>query len=69
MHQIPGNCQIEYGGCNIDARVFLKDMFELFSPFPYIFYKIYPRELRRVKRYDQRLENFQYQNWVVMRTE
>jgi hypothetical protein len=58
--------QFEYGGCNIDSRVLLKDLFDFFAPYGYAFYKIYPREMRRVPRYDQRLENFQYQNWVVV---
>jgi FkbM family methyltransferase len=58
--------QFEYGGCNIDARVLLKDLFEFFEPYGYTFYKIYPRDLRRVPRYDQGLENFQYQNWAVV---
>jgi FkbM family methyltransferase len=57
--------QFEYGGCNIDARTLLKDFFEFFGPFNYEFYKVFPAELRRVKRYDQRLENFQYQNWLL----
>jgi FkbM family methyltransferase len=59
--------QFEYGGCNIDANVLLKDFFEFFSDYPnYRFYKIHPDSLRFVKRYDQRLENFQYQNWAVV---
>jgi len=58
--------QFEYGGCHIDARVLLKDLFEFLQPYGYTFYKIHPKELRRVERYDQRLENFQYQNWAVM---
>ncbi len=57
--------QFEYGGCNIDSRVLLKDLFEFLLPYGYAFYKVFPRELRRVPRYDQRLENFQYQNWVA----
>ena len=59
--------QIEYGGCNIDARVLLRDIFEFFQPYRYSFHKIYPGEVRRVARYDQRLENFQYQNWAILR--
>ncbi len=43
-----------------------KDIFDYFVPYGYVFYKIFPRELRHVSRYDQRLENFQYQNWVAM---
>ncbi|MBU2623833.1 MAG: FkbM family methyltransferase [Proteobacteria bacterium] len=58
--------QFEYGGCNIDARVLLKDIFDFFAPYGYVFYKVFPCELRHVTRYDQRLENFQYQNWVIM---
>jgi len=58
--------QFEYGGCNIDSRVLLKDLFDFFSPYGYKFYKIYPKELKYYKRYDQRLENFQYQNWIVV---
>lgn len=58
--------QFEYGGCNIDARVLLKDLFEFLQPFGYVLHKIYPQYLRRIDRYDQRLENFQYQNWVAI---
>ena len=58
--------QFEYGGCNIDSRTLLKDLFDYLLPFGYAFHKLYPRELRRIDRYDQRLENFQYQNWVLL---
>jgi len=58
--------QFEYGGCNIDAGVLLKDIFGFFQGFDYTFYKIFPKGLRPVLRYDQRLENFQYQNWIIM---
>jgi len=59
--------QIEYGGCNIDARVLLKDIWSLVDRFPYSFYKIHPRSLRRAERYQQSLENFQYQNWAIVK--
>jgi FkbM family methyltransferase len=58
--------QFEYGGCNIDSRVFLKDIFSYFESYGYELHKIRPRAPRRVARYDQRLENFQYQNWVAV---
>jgi FkbM family methyltransferase len=58
--------QFEYGGCNIDARLLLEDMFAFLVPYGYTFYKVFPRKLQRVQRYDQRLENFQYQNWAVV---
>ena len=62
--------QFEYGGCNIDARVFLKDFFNLFSKYPhYRFYKIFPDSLRQIDRYDVQLDNFQYQNWAIIYTQ
>lgn len=59
--------QFEYGGTYIDARILLKDMFELLASYGYRLYKIHPRELRPVDRYDQRLENFQYSNWLAVK--
>ena len=59
--------QFEYGGCNIDARTFLADYFAFFTAARYRLYKIFPGHLRFIPRYDQRLDNFQYQNWLVVR--
>ena len=50
--------QFEYGGCNIDSRVLLKDIFEYFQDLDYSFYKLFPKELRPIKLYNQTLENF-----------
>jgi FkbM family methyltransferase len=58
--------QFEYGGCDIDARVLLKDFFEMFSSYGYTLHKIFPDGPRPVHRYDQRLENFQNQNWLAV---
>lgn len=58
--------QFEYGGCNIDSKVLLKDLFGFFDQYGYNLYKIYPDHLRLVRRYDQKLENFQYQNWAAI---
>lgn len=59
--------QFEYGGTYIDARILLKDMFQLLASFGYSLYKIYPNSLRLHLDYDQALENFQYQNWIAVR--
>jgi len=59
--------QFEYGGCNIDSGVFLKDIFNFFKNMSYSFYKIYPDYIGHVQRYDQRFDNFQYQNWLIAR--
>lgn len=58
--------QFEYGGCNIDSRTLLKDYFEFFEPYNFDLFKIYPKNLKFVKRYDQRMENFRNQNWVLI---
>ncbi|MBI4525309.1 MAG: FkbM family methyltransferase [Deltaproteobacteria bacterium] len=61
-----GLIQFEYGGCNIDSRVFLKDLFDFTKDFRYEFYKILPQELQRVAAYSQQFENFQYSNWLLI---
>ena len=61
-----GIIQFEYGGCNIDSKVLLKDIFEFFEGMDYRFYKILPDRLKHFPRYDQRLENFKYQNWLLI---
>jgi FkbM family methyltransferase len=59
--------QFEYGGCNLDARVFLKDLWEYISTVcPHAsFHKLFPSGPRLVPAYRQDLENFQYSNWIV----
>jgi len=61
--------QFEYGGCNIDSRVFLKDFFDLFEKNEYKLFKIFQKKMLYVSRYDQCLENFQYQNWLAISPE
>jgi FkbM family methyltransferase len=64
-----GVIQFEYGGAYIDARIYLKDIWDfVLSVNPnYSFFKLYPQEIRHVPRYKQSLENFQYQNWAIIR--
>jgi FkbM family methyltransferase len=59
--------QFEYGGCNIDSRLLLHDLFGWFDAVGYRLFKLLPDRLRPIARYDQRLENFQYQNWFFAR--
>ncbi|HKR62464.1 MAG TPA: FkbM family methyltransferase [Thermoanaerobaculia bacterium] len=64
-----GVVQFEYGGAYIDARVLLKDIFELVENLnrDYSFFKIFPDGPRPVPRYVQTLETFQYSNWLIAR--
>ena len=59
--------QFEYGGCNIDAKVFFKDIFNFFKDFDYRIYKIFPDKVKLVKTYKQDLDNFRYANYIAAR--
>ena len=61
-----GIVQFEYGGCNIDSRVLLKDIFDFVQRLPYTVCKILPEKVQQVPRYSQALENFQYSNWLLI---
>lgn len=58
--------QFEYGPCNIDSRVLLRDFFDLFVELNFALYQITPHRLAEVKRYDPRRENFQYKNFAAL---
>lgn len=59
------NIQFEYGGCNIDSRVLLRDLWSFLSQFGFRMYKIYESEIRFVEKYSQNLETFQHSNWLA----
>lgn len=61
-----GMVQFEYGGCNIDSRVLLKDLFGVLQNPPFEFYKIFPKRIQKVERYSPLFENFQYSNWLAV---
>ncbi len=58
--------QFEYGGTYIDARILLKDFFDFFEGKNYSIYLLYPSRACIIPRYDQRLENFQYKNFLII---
>ena len=58
--------QFEYGGCYIDSRILLKDFFDFFDGMNYSLFLLYPTQICLIPRYDQRLENFQYKNFIVI---
>jgi FkbM family methyltransferase len=63
-----GVVQFEYGGCYIDARVLLKDIWEYVRGLnhDYRFFKIFPEELRLMSEYKQQYETYQYSNWAIV---
>lgn len=61
--------QFEYGAANVESRDLLKDFFAFFEGTRYNLHKIHPEGYSHYPRYNVRLENFQYQNWLVVRQE
>lgn len=59
--------QFEYGQTNIESRDLLKDFFLFFEGRGYNLHKIHPEGYSHFPRYQARLENFHYQNWVAVR--
>jgi len=58
--------QFEFGGCHLDARVFLRDFWELLAP-RYALYRVLKNGLRPVTRYRERLEVFVTTNYYAER--
>jgi FkbM family methyltransferase len=61
-----GLIQFEYGGCNLDSRVFLLDIWRLLESHGYIVGKLYPKGIFMFDKYEQQLETFKYANYVAM---
>ncbi len=57
--------QFEYGGCNLDARVYLLDIWEFLTQNGFQIEKIFPDGPRPIDTYSQELENFRYSNYFA----
>lgn len=57
--------QFEYGGCNLDARVYLLDIWENLTQNGFWIAKIFPDGPRPISAYSQALENFRYSNYIA----
>ncbi|MEP7115198.1 MAG: FkbM family methyltransferase [Ilumatobacteraceae bacterium] len=57
--------QFEYGGCNLDARVHLLDIWEILTQNGLQIAKIFPDGPRPISAYSQALENFRYSNYFA----
>ena len=58
--------QFEYGGTYISSRTLLKDIFNFFTNKNYTIYKIYSKNIKRIEKYDENLETFQYSNFLAI---
>lgn len=59
--------QFEYGGCNLDARVYLLDIWNLLQSYGYAIGKISPNRVEMIGKYQQSLETFRYANFIARR--
>lgn len=59
--------QFEYGGCNLDARVYLLDIWNLLQSYGYVIGKIYPNRIEMLGKYQQCQETFRYANFIAKR--
>jgi FkbM family methyltransferase len=57
--------QFEYGGCNIDSRTYLKDLYNFFEDRKFYVAKVMPKKLE-VREYKSFMENFAYANYVAI---
>lgn len=57
--------QFEYGGCNLDARVFLLDIWEILTKNGLHIAKLFPYSSKPIGNYSQALENFRYSNYIA----
>ena len=59
--------QFEYGGCNLDAKMTLGDIWDFLEPHGFRFHKLFPEGPRLVDKYQRSLETFKYSNWIASR--
>jgi hypothetical protein len=57
--------QFEYGQTYIEARTYLKDIYNLFEKKDYTIYKLYPDGPRKMT-YTYDLENMRYSNYLIL---
>ena len=61
--------QFEYGGTYIDAHTTLKTVHDLLTPLNYSLYKISQYGLIEISQWDDRLENFEYSNFLAIKND
>lgn len=60
--------QFEYGGTYLDSRTSFKDLYSLFESKGYIIFKIMRNRIEK-RKYELKMENFQYSNYVALAEE
>lgn len=61
--------QFEYGGCYIDAKTTLKQAYDYLTERGYALFKICPKGLIHITKWDDKLEDYVYSNYFACRSE
>ena len=62
-----GALAFEFGGCNIDTRVFFRDFWKLLTGHGYSLYRLAPRHrLWPIEAYSEEAENFLFANYIAV---
>jgi len=58
--------QFEFGGCNIDTRVFFQDFWYFFKRLNFDIYRITPGKIEKIYNYDEKDEYFLTTNFIAV---
>lgn len=58
--------QFEYGGCYVDSKTTLKEVYNLLSGLGYSLFRIIPEGLIKILKWRDELENFRYSNYLAV---
>lgn len=58
--------QLEFGSCNIDSRIFFKDLWTFFKSNGFVIYRITPAGAKQIKQYNEMDECFLHSNLVAL---
>ena len=61
-----GAIQYEFGGCNIDSRVFFRDIYYLLTNANFAIFRITPNGLLQLNGYSEFYEDFNFQNCIAV---
>ncbi|MBX9837832.1 MAG: FkbM family methyltransferase [Silvanigrellaceae bacterium] len=56
--------QFEFGGCNIDSKIFFRDFWNFFLIYEFDLFRISPFGLIKINNYSEELENFKTTNYL-----
>lgn len=59
--------QFEYGGCYLDSKSTLQEIYKYLTNYGYSIYRIIPEGLIHIKQWRPELENFAYSNYLAVK--